>query len=183
MTYGNHSIIDLIPYGKVVAQDGKLTWPDGGAVMNVAGFERLFEDSEEESLFSNVKWRVASIPLFVLNKILAYEDRKLSKDLSAIKYCQTHYGEDCPDGRFTIISETEALLWEDSGAYLLGIEVKPYINEKIKTGVDQFLQRFFSFEAPIIDLVFRGEGRVMPSDSERKTVFGLFDWFAKGLHR
>ncbi len=184
LEFGEHSIIDIIPYSRKIVKNGKLEWPNDGFVMHVGGLDRLFEDSKELTVFDNVKWMVAPIPIFILNKISAYEDRKLAKDMLDIFFCLKNYeGDVNSDARFEVIGDFEDLVWEFAGAYVLGKESSRYLNKNSSGIINKFLNRFISFEVPTIDIVLREEGYVDIDDKMRQRVFDLLMWFKKGLER
>ncbi len=182
MLYGEHTIIDLLPYGPRLIKNGHLIWGESGKSMNVAGFRMLFSHAKPQTIAPEMEWLVAPLPLFVILKILCYEDRFYPRDLADIIFCLIHYEEDIENSRrFELVGNVSGLNWDVAGAYLLGTESKKFIEPSISIVVRAFLNRFVSPEVPEIDIALRELGTVLPEDSDREQIYLLFEWFSKGL--
>jgi predicted nucleotidyltransferase len=70
------------------------------------------------------------LPLFVLLKLVAYSDRKLTKDLEAVEHVLRHYAND--DERLWGLEHAGELVEYDYGpAYLLGADGKQFLGPEL----------------------------------------------------
>lgn len=68
--------VDLIPFGAVERTDATIAWPpDGAQVMNVLGFREACSTAIQVMLPGEQRVLVVSLPMLILLKILAWEDR------------------------------------------------------------------------------------------------------------
>lgn len=184
MRFGKHTIIDLLPYGPELIKDNHLIWRESGQSMNVAGFRMLFSHAKPQTIAPGMEWLVTPLPLFIVLKILCYEERFFPRDLADIAFCLTHYEENIDDSRrFELVGETEGPNWDMAGAYLLGTEAREFMDSSVSSVVRVFLKRFFSPDVSEIYQALREGGKLLPEDSDRKEMYLLFDWFSKGLKR
>jgi len=184
MHFGDHTTIDIIPYGPDIVKDNKIEWPHNGPIMNVAGFDQLFDYAEPKEIFPGMKWLVPPLPLFVLLKLACYEDRKFNRDLADIIFCLEHYEEEeKASRRFELIGDVEGIEWDYAGAYLIGKEAQRFVVHALKKPVLTFLQRFSGIEAPEIDLAIRETGKTLVTDADREHVFHLILWFGQGVRQ
>lgn len=76
--------LDLVPFGPLEAPDGSIAWPPkGDFVMNVLGFQEAVDTSIDIDIGENVSVPVASLPALALLKLLAWRDRRMSKNTDA----------------------------------------------------------------------------------------------------
>lgn len=71
-------LIDIIPFGEKIQKDGFLKLPRSENIINVTGFDKLFQYSETITL-EEVTVKTIPLPLIVLTKVLAYLDREQKK--------------------------------------------------------------------------------------------------------
>jgi predicted nucleotidyltransferase len=72
---GNDVRIDLIPFGPALVTQDHLSWPNGGAIMNVCGLEEALGCARDEEITVDLTVPVVTIPGLVLTKAIAYMDR------------------------------------------------------------------------------------------------------------
>jgi predicted nucleotidyltransferase len=76
--------LDLVPFGDLEAPEGSVTWPPrGDVVMNVLGFREAVDTSVEIDIGERLVVPVVSLPCLALLKILAWHDRRASKNTDA----------------------------------------------------------------------------------------------------
>ncbi|MFL9858173.1 nucleotidyl transferase AbiEii/AbiGii toxin family protein [Paraburkholderia madseniana] len=76
--------LDLVPFGELEAPEGSVAWPPRGeVVMNVLGFREAIDTSVEIDLGERLMVPVVSLPSLVLLKILAWHDRRVSRNTDA----------------------------------------------------------------------------------------------------
>lgn len=74
--------IDIIPFGNISNQNHEIIWSDG-KTMSTLGLEEAFLNTQIE-IIDDLKIRVADIDTFIALKLLAWNDRKVSKNLEDI---------------------------------------------------------------------------------------------------
>ena len=76
--------LDLVPFGELEAPEGSVAWPPRGeVVMNVLGFREAIDTSVEIDLGERLMVPVVSLPSLALLKILAWHDRRVSRNTDA----------------------------------------------------------------------------------------------------
>jgi predicted nucleotidyltransferase len=76
--------LDLVPFGPIEAPPGEIVWPpDGDFVMNVLGFQEAVDTAQQIEIGAGVVVPVATIPAFVLLKLMAWQDRRTKKNTDA----------------------------------------------------------------------------------------------------
>jgi predicted nucleotidyltransferase len=87
--------LDLVPFGRVEAADGKIVWPPHGeVVMDVFGFREAQEAALPVALPGGVRTEVVSLAALALLKLVCWEDRhhrSPKKDASDLQLILTHY--------------------------------------------------------------------------------------------
>ncbi|MFM0060460.1 nucleotidyl transferase AbiEii/AbiGii toxin family protein [Paraburkholderia phytofirmans] len=88
--------LDLVPFGELSTLEGAVAWPPKGeVVMNVLGFREAVDESIEIDLGDGLMVPVVTLPALVLLKILAWRDRRVSKnnDASDLLLILRNYGQ------------------------------------------------------------------------------------------
>jgi predicted nucleotidyltransferase len=118
-------LVDILPYSRELAPEGVLQL-EPGVTMNAAGFDRVIGAAIPVRLDSGLELPVVPLPLFVLLKLVAYSDRKATKDLDAIEHVFRDYAHD--DERLWGLEHAGELVEYDYGpAYLLGKDGKDFL--------------------------------------------------------
>jgi len=113
-------MVDVLPYGKSIIENGFIRWSDTGHRMNVLGFDKLFRYAKPELITKGLTIPVIPLSLLVFSKITAHMDRHLTKDLLDILYVLEHYEEvTVSERRFDVTGEHD-LSYEERGAYIRG---------------------------------------------------------------
>ena len=68
--------VDLVPFGDIERPDRTIAWPDGGAVMNLIGFQEAAASAVNVLLPGTVSVKAASLPAMLVLKLCAWADRK-----------------------------------------------------------------------------------------------------------
>ena len=130
---------DILPYGIGLVQEDQIIWPQTGNRMRTTGFDLLFAMATEEPISDSLSIPVIPLPLAVYSKVIAFLDRKASKDLTDIFYILSHYEEGTVSERRVDPDIPEVLPYETRGAYLLGRDLGGILPEDAK----QLMQSFF----------------------------------------
>ena len=185
-------LVDLIPYGKGVAPNGKLRWPESDLEMNVIGFEEACAAAGKKVLDDGPDIPIITIPGFVLLKIIAFLDRqarwdaKHKDDAGDIYYWLKNYASGTADDRrFAVTAKLggETLEYETAGAALLGLEVGQLASKEAGELVDKFLNKSGDLYTPFMDAI---AGRAIDEDQDkqkRKEALDLLNAFEKGCRR
>lgn len=130
---------DILPYSEELARDGVLRLePD--YVFNMTGFDRVAGAIVEVTLDSGDIVPVVLVPLHVLLKLVAFTDRRLQKDIGGVLHCLRNYAED-DERRFGLEHEGTAVPYEYGSAYLVGVDARPLVEEKLRRLIGPLLDR------------------------------------------
>ena len=173
------TMIDLIPYVEKYIKDGYLTFPESKNIINVQGFDKLFQNAVKETIDGDLQISVIPLHLSVYSKIIAFLDRGEQQnnfdDIIDIVYIFKNY-EDIvfSERRFDIDSKYN-IEFEYSGAFLVGQDLKKCLSSEEIDQIWKFLSHFTDeYSYPI--------QRVSSYDTkENKENFNLFSAFKKGF--
>jgi predicted nucleotidyltransferase len=140
LVHGSGGRADLLPFGPGVTQDGRLEL-EADLVLNMAGFEHVVPSAVWVSIDDGPTIPVVPLPLFVLLKLVAFSDRKAPKDLAGVFHCLRHYLED-DERRYGVEHDGAGVLFEYTGAYLLGIDGRRFLGPELSQAVATVLDRF-----------------------------------------
>ena len=177
LDHRNGSWVDILPFSETIAQDG-LELEDG-VVLNMAGFGHVVPNAIPIAIEGGPTLPVAPLPLYVLLKLVAFSDREEPKDLASVLHCLEHYLED-DDRRYGVEHDGEGVPYEYTGAYVVGEEAKPFLDESLSETVRAVLNRFDNPDATAIGVVARETGRLIVEDEHRLEIFELFRWYRLG---
>jgi len=171
----NNFMADILPYGDQISIDGFIEWPKTGRRMNMAGFDKLFQYAQEVSIAGDLTLPVIPLSLLVFTKIVAYTDRKSSRDLIDILYVLEHFEEITVSERRFEIPDKPDLNYEELGAYLLGMDLAKLLSVDEIQFIISFLENYRDeFAEPVQRLSW--ECRKKASD-----IAGLFNAFGEGI--
>ncbi|MEK6630333.1 MAG: hypothetical protein AABY89_06330, partial [Acidobacteriota bacterium] len=122
---------------------------------------------------------LAPLPLYVLLKLVAFNDRKEPKDLAGVLHCLEHYLEG-DERRYGVEHDGEGVPFEYTCAYLLGVDAEPFLDEPLSQTVTAVLGRFSDPDAEVVGIVAREQGRFLVEDEHRIEIFELFRWYRLG---
>ncbi len=189
LRFGAEVRIDLIPFGPALIEQDHLSWPDGGAVMNVCGLEEALGCARDQEIATDLTLPVVTIPGLVLTKTIAYMDRpeERARDLIDILYCFEHYETATSENRRFDHAGTQVndkpLSYEEAGAFLLGIEVAVLAKPKSLAIVRRFYGAIADeYARPISQILTEGR-HFVDSDARRRVLFRLFQVFGTGLNQ
>ena len=124
-------------------------------------------------LDSGLELPVVPLPLFVLLKLVAYSDRKLTKDLEAVDHVLRHYASD--DDRLWGLEYEGALVEYDYGpAYLLGADGKPFLGPELVATLTPLL-------GSLSEAITQQRGRPIEDSQWRPGFRNLTLWYRRGL--
>ena len=172
--------VDILPVNETIARDG-LELEDG-FVLNMAGFGHVVPNAVPVAIDGGPTLPLAPLPLYVLLKLVAFSDRKEPKDLAGVLHCLEHYLED-DDRRYGVDHDDEGVPYEYTGAYVVGVEARPFLDEPVTEAVKAVLDRFDDPDATIIRIVAREVHGLMVEDEHRLEIFELYRWYRIGTGR
>jgi len=121
--------LDLIPFGGVEREGSAIAWPpDGGVVMNVAGYAEVFASTVSVELEPGFTIRVTSLAGLAILKLVAWTDRGAgdSRDAIDLATLLREYGaagnEDRLYGAEISVLEAVGYDFDLAGARLLGVD-------------------------------------------------------------
>lgn len=129
--------VDVIPFGGVENPSGIVEWPpDGNPQMNVLGFSALMASAEEFLLPAQGRILVATIPIILLLKFFAWEDRNKIRpgvDASDIFLILSNYtGLDDAESLFAThddLLHDPSFDYENAGAIIAGRDLRQELEQ------------------------------------------------------
>ncbi len=170
--------VDILPVGENIAPGGRLNLGDGYD-LNMAGFNHVVPNAIEIQIEEGPALPVAPLPLYVLIKLVAFTDRKASKDLGSVLHCLEHYLEE-DDRRYGVDHDGAGVPYEYTCAYLLGVDGRPFLDALVRAAVTAILGRFDEPDADVVGIATREKGRNYVDGEERTKTFDLFRWYRLG---
>lgn len=142
------AFVDLIPYDKRLISDNFLVWPKSGQRMSMRGFQKLFQNAQPVQIEEGISVPVIPVPLSILLKIETWLARHEPHDLEDIVYMLDQYETiEVSERRFEVVV-SEPLTYENSGAYLAGVDLKKLDIPEMETMVRPFFDKFPDTDAP-----------------------------------
>lgn len=169
---------DVLPYSEHLAPTGRLHL-GRDLSFNMAGFDQVLPNAIEVRVTSDLTVPVTPLPLYVLLKLVAFEDRKEPKDLSSVLHCLRHYAEQ-DDRRYGLDHNGNAVPFEHTTAYLLGQDGRRFQAPPLSAVIVSVLNEFDSPDAAAVSTAAREAAGFFAEDDRRQDVFDLFRWFRGG---
>lgn len=170
--------VDILPVGGSVAPAGRLNLGDGFD-LNMAGLDHVVPNAIAIPIEGGPTIPVAPLPLYVLLKLVAFTDRKASKDLGSVLHCLEHYLED-DDRRYDVDHEGAGIPYDYTCAYMLGVDGRPFLDAPLSQTVTAILDRFDDPDADVVGIATREKGPLYIDDEGRTKTFELFRWYRLG---
>ncbi len=137
------STADLLPAGPGLRKARRLVWPVSGFEVSLVGIEHVFTQARQFLFAEGVQYRVASLPVLALLKIIAFMDDPYgrAKDRLDLQTLFRAYERD--SDRIFAEDVLEAGLddVECAGAYLLGRDLSSLVNGEELEVIHEFLER------------------------------------------
>ena len=169
--------VDILPVNETIVRDG-LELEDG-FVLNMAGLGHVVPNAVPVAIEGGPTLPLAPLPLYVLLKLVAFSDRKEPKDLAGVLHCLEHYLED-DDRRYGVDHDDEGVPYEYTGAYVVGVESRHFLDEPLSEAVGTVLDRFDEPDATVVGVVARETHGLIVEDEHRLEIFELFRWYRLG---
>jgi predicted nucleotidyltransferase len=171
---------DLLPFSESIAPAGRLELqPD--LVLNMAGFGQVVAHAVPTTIEGGLTLPLAPLPLYALLKLVAFDDRKAPKDLASVFHCLQHYLED-DERRYDVEHDGQGVPYEYTGAHLLGVDGRGFLDRLLTDTVASVLDRFSDPDAVMVGTLLRERGWIAVEDEDRMEVFDSFRWYRLGLH-
>lgn len=184
-------MIDLIPIGGGITEDGKIVWPESEQVMTVIGFPEVCAATATEVREGLPKVPVIAVPGFVLLKIIAFQDRfekkdlKYPNDVEHLAYWFEHYASisEKDERRFALLEQQG---WTDfdvnfAGAALLGKEVRLLCSAEAMTRIQEFIVDSLDPYSPFIETLLRQKRSMSNSAGLRAEAIEWLKAFQRGF--
>jgi predicted nucleotidyltransferase len=178
MQHRSGGLVDMLPFSESIAPNGRLQLQEG-FVLNMAGFRHVVSNTVATTIDGGPTLPLAPLALYALLKLVAFDDRQAPKDLGGVFHCYQHYLED-DERRYGAEHDGEGVPYEYTGAYLLGVDGRPFLDAQLAGTVVKVLDRFSDADADVVGLVARERGRIVPTDDERMIIFDHFRWYRLG---
>jgi predicted nucleotidyltransferase len=146
--------VDVIPAGPEALRAGRLQWP-GGVVMSLTGIRLAFEATVSYQLSARVSIEVATVPVLVVLKMVSYLDRpgERDRDLEDLAHVLDAYVETEDERRYSRAVWDLGMDFDQSGAYVLGLEIGRLANASERAAIDSFLAKTMAVDDPDLSQV------------------------------
>lgn len=172
-------LVDLLPFSESIAPGGQLEL-QRDLVLNMAGFEHAVTSAIAVGVEDGPVLPVVPLPLYVLLKLVSFDDRKAPKDLASVFHCLRYYLDE-DDRRYLAEHAGAGVAFEYAGAYLLGADGQAFLSGPLARVVRRVLGRFAHPDTEAVGTVARERGRVAVDEQERTDIFERFRWYRLGL--
>lgn len=179
LRHDSGGLVDLLPFSPRIAPGGRLEL-ERDLVVNMAGFEHAVPRAVETAIEDGPTLPLIPLPLHALLKLVAYGDRKAAKDLAGVYHCLRYYLEG-DDRRYTAEHDGVGVPFEYTGAYLLGIDGRPFLGALLSPAVATVLGRFGGPDSPGVVLVAIEHGLMATDDEDRTEIAECFQWYRRGI--
>lgn len=148
--------VDLVPFGPVESQERTIAWPPrGSVVMDVFGYREALATAWSVMLPGGTTAKVVSLPALVLLKLVCWQDRHYAspgKDAQDIVLVLRHYLDAGNTERlfaeFSDWTREDDFDYELAGARLLGVDMRPMLDETGMHRIGMLLSEQTDPEAP-----------------------------------
>jgi len=133
--------VDALPASRRDMSDGELTFAESGHVMNLAGFDLALRNNVPVSLDANHHIDVATIPVVVVLKMVAWLDRpsERDRDLKDLSHVFKEYLKADDLRRWEDELIETGLAYDDQSAFALGRDVGVIVEDVHRRLIDRFL--------------------------------------------
>ncbi len=179
MQHSSGGRVDILPYSKTLAPGSRLELRRG-FILNMAGFEHAVPSAVPIAVDDGPTLPLTPLPLYVLLKLVAFSDRKAPRDLAGVFHCLRHYLHD-DERRYGLDHQGAGVPFEYTGAYLLGIDGRPFVSAEVTRAVAEVLRSIADADVDVAGVIAREQGRVATDDESSADVFDHFAWYSRGL--
>lgn len=175
--------IDIIPFGKLETEDGRIQWPpEGDTVMNVAAFGDVFSHSISVQVDENLIIPVSSLPGLAILKLYAWLDRRDDRDVAdLLRLFETYADAGNIDRLYEEEDEELQKAKYDTvlaGSFLLGKDANRIIAQATRDQLSASLNR--KTQSALLARLIRQKGTF---EDHTDPVTALFASFLRGLLR
>lgn len=171
--------IDLLPFGGVEDQEGRIYWPpDMTVMMNVTSYSEVLAAAVEVEIEPDLRIRVASLPGITVLKLFAWKDRgnENPKDAQDLRVIMKAYAE---AGNWDLLYGKKIDLLESAdddpimaGIRLLGQDVNKIINRQTHEKIMNLLNDQKSADKLVMDMLSRNKSSDALEEAEK--ILGYF---------
>jgi predicted nucleotidyltransferase len=135
--------VDIIPGGPGLLEAGELVWPESGFRMSLVGFRLVFEHAKPFRVDDTLTIRVAPMPVLAVLKMVSFADRpsERERDLEDLAYLLEGYLEEDEKRRYSPEIIERGLSFEETNAFLLGVDIAALVNSSERKVVTSFFAR------------------------------------------
>lgn len=172
-------LVDVLPVSRDIAPGGRLEL-ERDLVLNMAGFEHVVPNAMPIAIEDGPTLPVIPLPLYAVLKLVAFSDRKAGKDLAGVYHGLRHYLEH-DERRYDAEHEGVGVPFEYTGAFLLGLDGRPFVSAPVAQALASVLGRFVHADAGGVSIVLGELERMAVEDNMRAEVCEAFQWYGRGI--
>jgi predicted nucleotidyltransferase len=135
--------VDFIPAGPALLASRRIVWPGTGFEMSLVGFQHVFTRCSPVEIAPGVLLQVASVPVIILLKMVAYLDRPFERadDLKDIAQVVPNYLAADDERRWTDEVFAAGVDFDGASAFVLGRDLHGLLDAEEAATVRTFLAR------------------------------------------
>ncbi len=178
---GTNVRLDILPASHAELASGRLVFADSGHVMNLAAFDLAFRHTREIRLEPDVSIAVATLPVIVVLKMVAWLDRptERDRDLEDLGYVLSDYLPVDDTRRWEDPRLSEVPDFGDQPALALGIDIAEIAEPSHRALIDAFLRAVDLPDSAPFERLARAS--ISGHPEPREALRGRLNAFRKGL--
>ncbi|MCR4376412.1 MAG: hypothetical protein NUW22_16350 [Acidobacteria bacterium] len=171
--------IDVLPYSETLAPGGLLRIPPS-APYNMLGFDKVHVAQTRVTIDGGRTVPLVTIPLYALLKIVAYSDRRETRDPAGVLHCLLFYEEDS-DRLYGAEHKGALIDFDAASAYLLGLDGRDLVDAPLAAVTGPILTALSDPESPLGFQTVREYRGGTSNDRLRSHTARLFGAYRDGL--
>lgn len=139
-----HIEVDIVPFGAIGETNQEIQWSNG-TKMSIVGFNEAFSTAES-LVIEDIEFKVVNLPTLIVLKLIAWNDRKATKDLEDIYFVLKNYNDDNRVFVELVDELSQGLVeYEETGSFLIGRDIRNNFSsatiEQLIKIISQILQK------------------------------------------
>ncbi len=151
--------VDIVPFGPIGQPNQQIQWSNGNQ-MSLLGLDEALSSAEVLTM-EGTKFNVVNTTAFLVLKLIAWNDRKASKDLEDIYFILDKYEDDRIYEELADELSQGLIEFEQAAAFLLGRDIQKTFNEttiiELNKILSQILQNSNTLFPQLISYTFDAE--------------------------
>jgi predicted nucleotidyltransferase len=172
--------VDVVPFGAIGEPNQEIEWSDGNQ-MSILGFDEAFSTAESRTI-EGIEFNFVNLPGFLVLKLIAWSDRKASKDIEDIYFILENYSDGDRVFEELIDELSEGIIeYEEAAAFILGRDIQNLFSQAVISKLQEILTQIIQNQASLFpELIFKLL-EAEQWDAKFNTIVRLFAALKKGI--